>query len=143
MGLRGPKPRAARSKPLPEHPIGDPPQWLHEYAQAEWRRVKALNVHLGEVQAGLFAAYCQSFARWREAEEDVAKNGFACKGKTKNGWDYETPRPAVGIAARERTAMFRAARALELDAGEQAQALDPLAEHRKHAEGLRKPALSE
>ncbi len=138
MGLRGPKPKSLKQKPLPAHPIGDPPAWLHKYAQAEWRRVKDLNVVLSAVQQSLFAGYCQSFARWREAEEDLAKNGLVCKGKTKNGWDYETPRPAVGIAARERTAMFRAARALELDLGEQDAPGDPLAEHRRHVQGLLK-----
>ena len=46
MGLRGPKPKSVKPKPLPAHPLGDPPEWLHDYAKAEWRRVVVLNVTL-------------------------------------------------------------------------------------------------
>ena len=134
MGLRGPKPKSVRSKPLPAHPIGDTPQWLHEYAQAEWRRVSDLNPTLAAVQASLFAAYCQSFARWRLAEE--AQSG----GLMGVSYNYLEKAAAAKDAETNKQAMFRAARALELDQGEVDAPGDPLAEHRMHAEGLRKPA---
>jgi P27 family predicted phage terminase small subunit len=60
---------------LPAAPI-DPPDWLPPDARAEWRRL-APELHglglLTELDQSVFAAYCASVARWREAERQLAR----------------------------------------------------------------------
>jgi len=52
------------------------PSWLHKYAKKEWKaiapKLEALGL-LTEVDSTALAAYCQSYARWREAEEFMLK----------------------------------------------------------------------
>jgi P27 family predicted phage terminase small subunit len=54
----------------------EPPSFLNEYARQEWDRL-ALTLHsigtLAEVDQAVFAAYCQAYARWRQAEEDLER----------------------------------------------------------------------
>ena len=75
--LRGnPGKRAMRQPPepaiLPKCP--EPPEWLHEYAKAEWWRV-APQLHvlglLSLVDIACLSAYCASYAIWREASEQL------------------------------------------------------------------------
>ena len=68
--------RAMRQPPepaiLPKCP--EPPEWLHEYAKAEWWRV-APQLHvlglLSLVDIACLSAYCASYAIWREASEQL------------------------------------------------------------------------
>ena len=57
---------------LPKCP--EPPEWLHEYAKAEWWRV-APQLHvlglLSLVDIACLSAYCASYAIWREASEQL------------------------------------------------------------------------
>jgi P27 family predicted phage terminase small subunit len=59
---------------LPKCP--EPPDWLHEYAKAEWWRT-APQLHvlglLSSVDGACLAAYCHSYAMWREASEELAR----------------------------------------------------------------------
>ena len=87
-------------------------------------------------KGGLFAVYCQSFARWRQAEQDLDDNGLTMRGPS----GVDVPRPAITISDKLKQTMIRTAMALELDQGEQSLPVDPLAEHRKHAAGLMKRA---
>jgi P27 family predicted phage terminase small subunit len=75
--LKGfPGKRAKRPPPepaiLPRCP--EPPEWLHEYAKEEWWRT-APQLHvlglLSSVDTACLAAYCSSFAMWREASEQL------------------------------------------------------------------------
>jgi P27 family predicted phage terminase small subunit len=77
--LRGnPGKRSLRKAPepalLPKCP--EPPEWLHEYAKQEWWRT-APELHvlglLSSVDVACLAAYCSSYALWRQASEELDK----------------------------------------------------------------------
>jgi phage terminase small subunit len=77
--LRGnPGKRPMRPPPepaiLPKCP--EPPEWLHEYAKEEWWRT-APQLHvlglLSSVDIACLAAYCSSYAMWRQASEELAR----------------------------------------------------------------------
>lgn len=110
-GGRPPKPTALKrlagnpgKRPLNEREAqpralgGYCPRWLSAAARAEWRRVS------GELQAcGLLTvvdraaleAYCQLYARWREAEAVVKREGLTFVAPS----GFVMQRPEVGIAA--------------------------------------------
>jgi P27 family predicted phage terminase small subunit len=57
---------------LPKCP--EPPEWLHEYAKQEWWRTgPQLHVLglLSSVDVACLAAYCSSYAMWRQASEEL------------------------------------------------------------------------
>ena len=94
MGKRGPAPtptpilqmrgswRAKTRANKPEPQGGRPicPTWLRKDAKRVWKkiapRLDAMKV-LGEIDRNSLARYCQIFAKWREAEEFLAKHGTA------------------------------------------------------------------
>jgi len=85
-----PKPPAARSSP---------PAYLTGAAAAEWRRLAPELARLGlltTIDRDGLAAYCQTFARWREAEREIAKHGMVVKGR--DGGPVQSP--FVSIAQR-------------------------------------------
>ena len=50
------------------------PDWLMSEAKKEWERLAELMNQMGvltEVDMAAFAAYCQSYARWKEAQEHI------------------------------------------------------------------------
>ena len=83
MAGRKPKPTALKAlegnpgkrklnkkEPMPGKGMPDCPKWLLPDAQEEWKRLcEKLNQMgvLTEVDRSAFAAYCQSYARWKEA----------------------------------------------------------------------------
>lgn len=77
--LRGnPSHRPLRDEPQPLVPddCPDPPPFITGYAADEWWRVGVELHRLGLltiIDTGPLAAYCQAFARWRTAEETLAK----------------------------------------------------------------------
>ena len=113
MGKRGPAPKPTELKrlagnpgkrPLNESepkPTGTPacPSWLGKEAKAEWKRILPALVELnliGKVDRAALAAYCVSFATFREAEEAIQKHGYIFS--TENG--YLQQRPEVGIRSK-------------------------------------------
>jgi len=94
MGARGPAPKPTALKVLQGNPgkralpKGEPrpargkvpaaPRWLGEEARREWRRV-ARALHgaglLTEADHDALALYCETFASWRRAEEQVRMKG--------------------------------------------------------------------
>lgn len=74
-GNPGKHPLHAEPVPTPTATVPDAPQFLAPYAVDEWNRV-APDLHrlglLTPLDLTCFAAYCQSFARWRTSEEAVA-----------------------------------------------------------------------
>ena len=93
------------------------PSWLTAPAKHEWRRVtaelSALNM-LQSVDRAALASYCQSYARWKSAEETVTREGQTVKEviQSKDGTvlGHKIKRhPATNIAKDERAAMLRAA----------------------------------
>lgn len=85
-------------KPAPIAP--ERPDWLHPYAKEEWERVGPILERMGlltQIDQAAFSGYCQAYARWREAEENLskAKNGGVYKsGKNK----FQLPVPYVTMA---------------------------------------------
>lgn len=115
MGARGPapKPTALRivegnpgKKPLnhdePKPTLGIPscPMWLEPEAKKEWRRISRELDKIGMltlVDGTALAGYCESYARWRQAERALTEHGNLTY-ETDTG--YARERPEVGIAQR-------------------------------------------
>src|SRR5450830_364039 len=67
-------------KPLPIAP--ECPDWLLDDAKEEWKAMSAILERLGiltSVDKAAFAGYCQSYAKWKKAEEFIKKFGFTYK----------------------------------------------------------------
>ena len=71
-------------RPLPTNEPKPPPlapkcpAWLHKDAKKEWKRIAPQLERLGllsELDMAALAGYCQSYARYKEAEELIAKHG--------------------------------------------------------------------
>lgn len=91
------KDRANKNEPEPETKIPSPPDFLNADALQEWGRMSEKLYQLGmlaEIDRGIFAAYCQAFGRWAEAERLIKEKGMFLK--TSNGNIIQSP--IVGIA---------------------------------------------
>lgn len=91
------KDRANPDEPIPETKIPSPPDFLNGDALQEWGRMSEKLYQLGmlaEIDRGLFAAYCQAFGRWAEAERMIKEKGIVIKTKAGN----IIQSPLVGIA---------------------------------------------
>jgi P27 family predicted phage terminase small subunit len=91
------KDRANPDEPTPETHIPSPPDFLNADALQEWGRMSEKLYQLGmlaEIDRGIFAAYCQAFGRWAEAERAIKEKGLFIK--TSNGNIIQSP--AVGMA---------------------------------------------
>jgi P27 family predicted phage terminase small subunit len=92
---RGPKPRPGALKALEGNPgkrkipkelklpvgMPTPPEHLNSYALEEWNRIVVALYNLGimsEIDRALLAGYCDSYATWRHATEQM--NILAAKG---------------------------------------------------------------
>ena len=110
MGARGPRamPTAVRilqgnrskralprNEPAPPRNMPSAPPYLNSYALEEWNRLAETLHRIGTLTAvdqTLFAAYCSTVARWRQAEEalqhmsviDHATHGAVLKTKSGN-----------------------------------------------------------
>lgn len=61
-------------------------------AKKEWERLAELMNQMGvltEVDMAAFAAYCQSYARWKEAQEHITSGGSTFE--TDKGYQQQTP----------------------------------------------------
>lgn len=124
MATRGRKPKPTALKLLEGNPgkrqlnMNEPrltqkmppecPDWLEEEAQAEWNRLSETLFEMGiltDLDVVPFAAYCQAYARWREAEEFISQHGSIVKTKT----GYWQQVPQVSIAHTNQKAMLQAA----------------------------------
>ncbi len=117
MGRRGPPPKPTRLKLLEGNPgkrrlnrrepkprLEAPrcPVWLSEEAKTVWRRtvleLKRAGV-LTVVDGDALAAYCQTYARWKAAEEFLANHGDVYPLRDENGRiKYMQQFPQVSIA---------------------------------------------
>lgn len=91
MAGRKPKPTAVKklegnpgkrklnkNEPVPAKGMPTCPDWLMPEAKKEWERLAELMNQMGvltEVDMAAFAAYCQSYARWKEAQEHITAGG--------------------------------------------------------------------
>ena len=93
------------NEPLPKEGIPQRPTWLASEAKREWKRIvpelRAVGL-LTLVDRAALAAYCQSWARWRAAEEAISEHGSTMEvGPT----HYLQQRPEVSISQKERAIM--------------------------------------
>jgi P27 family predicted phage terminase small subunit len=91
------------------------PQWLIPVAKTEWKRVvpelAALDM-LRSVDTSSLAAYCESYARWRQAELVITKEGQTVQepivNKAGEVVGYKIRRhPAISIAKDALASMLR------------------------------------
>lgn len=121
MAGRKPKPTAIKKlegnpgkrklntlEPVPANGMPACPDWLMPEAKKEWNRLAELMNQMGvltEVDMAAFAAYCQSYARWKEAQEHIDSGGSTFE--TEKGYQQQTP--WVGIANTNQKLMLQAA----------------------------------
>lgn len=82
------------------------PEWLSPEAARHWPKVAQLLQDAGlltSVDAAALALYCESFARWHHANQQVAKFGPVVK--TPNGFPVQSP--FLGIANKAQEQMTR------------------------------------
>lgn len=111
MAQKGRKPKPTAIKELEGNPGNRPlndkepkplkkappcPKWLEDDAKKEWRRLSKKMEQLGiltEVDMAAFAGYCQSYARWKAAEEFISKHGAIVK--TPSGYWQQVPQVSI------------------------------------------------
>ena len=84
------------NEPKPKAIVPRCPSWLDDEAKREWERMSNRLDSLGlltEVDGSAFAGYCQSYSRWKQAEEFVTKHGFVIK--TPSGYLQQIPHVAI------------------------------------------------
>ena len=95
-------------EPDPGNRIPDCPLWLLPDAKEEWKRLSEKLNQMGvltDVDRSAFAAYCQSYARWKEAQDHINSDGATYE--TENG--MQRPNPWVAICNTEQRLMMQAA----------------------------------
>ena len=129
--------REAADRLVDAAPLPQPPAWLSEEAQDEWRRVVPMLTSLAILTAldmATFSAYCQAWAIFKQASEALARMASSdslTSGlliKTTNGNAIQNP--LVGTINRAATNMLKFASEL---------ALTPVARARLHDTGYRSP----
>lgn len=76
-------------EPIPAKGMPTCPDWLMPEAKEEWERLAELMNQMGvltEVDMVAFAAYCQSYARWKE---HITSGGSTFE--TDKGYQQQTP----------------------------------------------------
>lgn len=101
-------------EPAPDTDIPEPPPAVSEVARVEWRRVAEPLYHAGiltNLDRAVFAAYCQSYSLWLEAEQ--VRMRMAAADPVTGGLVIRTTHgnliqnPIVGIANKARADMVR------------------------------------
>lgn len=93
-GNPGKRPLNAK-EPKPAKKAPSCPKWLEPEAKKEWRRLSKQLEQLGvltELDMASFAAYCQAYARYKEAEEFITQHGSIVK--TPSGYWQQVPQVA-------------------------------------------------
>ncbi len=84
-------------EPQPEKTAPPCPEWLEPDAKEEWNRLASHMEELGiltEVDMAAFASYCQAYARWKRAEEEMTTLGRTIV-KTNSGYWQQVPQVAI------------------------------------------------
>ena len=89
-------------EPMPMPSMPECPEWLLPDALKEWFRV-APELHRLGLLTGIgrtaLAAYCQSYAKWKQAEEFIIKNGLVYPIRNEDGGVKCLQQfPQVGVA---------------------------------------------
>ena len=111
MAIRGRKPKPTALKVLEGNPGRRPlnkkepkptgsipacPDWLEDDAKKEWERTGTVLEEMGmltELDMTAFAGYCQSYARWKNAEEFITQHGDMVR--TPNGYLQQVPQVSI------------------------------------------------
>ena len=89
-------------EPKPRSRLPRAPQHLSDEGKKEWRRAGSFLLQLGlvsDLDRAAFAAYCQAWGRWVEAEEALRNYGVMLKSP--NGFPTQSPYLAVANRAME------------------------------------------
>lgn len=84
------------NEPKPPSVVSSCPDWLEDEAKAEWARMNGILENMGvltEVDITAFAGYCQTYARWKEAEEFLTQHGSIVR--TPNGYLQQVPQVSI------------------------------------------------
>lgn len=84
------------NEPNPKPLVPTCPDWVSDVAKKEWKRVVPELERLGLltcVDGAALEGYCQSYARWVEAEQFMMKHGTIFK--TPNGYIQQVPQVAI------------------------------------------------
>ncbi len=74
-------------EPTPPKELPDCPDWLDVTAKGEWERMSGVLSEMGlltSADRSALAAYCVSYSRWVQAEQQVQKFGTIVKSPEKN-----------------------------------------------------------
>ena len=97
------------NEPKPKATMPRSPRWLSPVAKCEWRRVAGELYRLGlltTVDQTALAAYCDCYATWRAACEDVVRQGITvCNA---DGVDIKNPAVTVREKALEQMRQYMA-----------------------------------
>lgn len=111
MATRGRKPKPTAIKELEGNPGKRPlnanepkpakkapacPKWLDAEARKEWRRLAKKLENLGvltDLDMGVFATYCNAYARRKEADEFISQHGTVVR--TPSGYLQQLPQVSI------------------------------------------------
>jgi len=114
-----------------------PPEWMSDYAQAMWHKLAPELVEskvLTRTDLHVLEGFCSAYSRWREAEEDVTRNGITIKtpmGRSKN--------PACTVANEAMRQMTSYGSSLGLDPASRARLTVPKSKAKGRFAGLLAP----
>ena len=99
-GDQGQKINEAEAEMLASGALGTAvmPDWLNDDAKEEWMRLAPTLTRLGLLTAqdtDSFAAYCQAYSRWMEAEKFINENGSIVK--TPSGYWQQVPQVSISL----------------------------------------------
>jgi P27 family predicted phage terminase small subunit len=124
-GNPGRRPLNAReAKPRPEIPA--PPPMLSGDALTEWKRLTPLLAAVGlisQLDLAVLASYCQAWARWIDAERQLAATGLIIKAP--NGYPMNSPYLAIANKAMEQLRQLAEQIGLSGSARSRIKAADP------------------
>ena len=78
----------SRHEPKPPPDAPECPDWLDEQAKSAWQQLLPQLQQMGvlsRIDANALARYCQFFARWKKAEQFLAKHGDVYPIKDEQG----------------------------------------------------------
>ncbi|HEY8667796.1 MAG TPA: phage terminase small subunit P27 family [Tepidisphaeraceae bacterium] len=108
LALRGSKHAKARqSEPQPTKAAPKCPDHLSDAAKVEWERMVRLLLPQGMltvIDGDQLALYCQAYARWAEAERELATGGTVVKSP--NGYPIQNPYLSVATTAMKQMAQY-------------------------------------
>lgn len=91
------------SEPKPDIKAPTCPDFLSDYAKVEWRRITPLLLRvklITEIDRAALAMYCQTYGRWRHAEEKIKADGLM--KISPNGYEIQNPYIAISNKAIEK-----------------------------------------